>query len=75
MRLFFVLGPIVPFPHLFLNFYNFFFARLSQEEFVHLEEGFFQSLLVLFVLVVGVGFEFVGEVPLHEGSHLGTCLT
>lgn len=69
-----ILGSIVLFPHLFLNIYNLFFACLSQEQLVHLEEGFFKCLFVLFVLVVSIIFELLDKMPLDKGSYFGTYL-
>lgn len=66
MRFFFVLGSVVFFPHFLLDGYDFSFATLGQQQFVHLDEGFLEGLLIVFPDVAAILFELLDKVPFHE---------
>jgi hypothetical protein len=71
MRVLFVLGAIVDFPHLFLNGYDLLFSGLTKNKLIHSEESLFQGELVITLDVILICFQLLNEMPFNKLGYFG----
>jgi hypothetical protein len=71
MRVLFVLGAIVDFPHLFLNGYDLLFSGLTKNKLIHSEESLFQGELVITLDIILICFQLLNEMPFNKLGYFG----
>lgn len=70
MRFLIILGAVIFLSHFLLNIRDFLLSFGTAEQYIHLEEGLPQCLLIVLLLIIVIGFKFFDEMPLDKGGHL-----
>lgn len=72
MGLFFIIGSISFLSHFFLNVSNLFFTPFLSQEFIHLQECFFESSFIMAFLKVGIGLKFENKMSFNISGNFGS---